>query len=293
MASKFSQLSKAGLTKEPKWLVPNLMYEVITGSTSYGVSDGKSDMDIVAYAMPPKADLFPHMIGHIEGFSTPHNKFNVFQAHHLQWNKREYDFTVYSIAKFFKLCMDNNPNMLDALFAPQRCVLFSSRSAQHVRDNRKLFLHKGAYHKMRGYAYAQLHKIRTKSNASNPKRKESIEKFGYDVKFGYHVVRLVLQCEQILIEHDLNIEKNSEVLKSIRRGEWSKEKLFDWFDQKESALETLYNESTLRYEPDEAAIRNLLMESIEDHYGVVSEKVMAPQNNNLLADIETVLEKYK
>ena len=55
---------------------------------------------------------------------------------------------------------------------------------------------------------------------------------GYSTKFAYHVVRLLLECEQILLEHDLNIEQNAEILKSIRRGEWREQKLRGWFNEK-------------------------------------------------------------
>jgi len=70
--------------------------------------------------------------------------------------------------------MENNPNMCDSLFVPQRCVLYASKVGQLVRDNRKLFLHKGSYHKFRGYAYAQLHKIGTASKVKPPKKIQDI-----------------------------------------------------------------------------------------------------------------------
>ena len=48
----------------------------------------------------------------------------------------------------------------------------------------------------------------------------TVRRFGYDVKFGYHVVRLLNQVEQILTESDMDIEQNREQLKAIRRGDW-------------------------------------------------------------------------
>jgi hypothetical protein len=162
-----------------------------------------------------------------------------------------------------------------------------------VRDNRKLFLHKGSYHKFRGYAYAQLHKIGTKADSSNPKRQESIEKYGYDVKFAYHVVRLALEGEQILMEHDLDIERNREVLKSIRRGEWTEEKLRKWFDEKEKHLEELYTKSDLRNTPDETAIKELLLNCLEYHYGSLDDAVKREVPvEKLLSELKDILERY-
>jgi hypothetical protein len=56
--------------------------------------------------------------------------------------------------------MENNPNMFDVMFLPRRCVLHSTPIYEHVRENRKLFLHKGSWHKFRGYAYSSLSKAK-------------------------------------------------------------------------------------------------------------------------------------
>jgi len=296
MSSRVQLLTKKGLAHPPKWLPQNIHYEVIMGSVAYGVSSDTSDMDVYGFAIPPKEDLFPHLRGEIQGFGQQKQRFEQYQEHHLMDKdaKQEYDFSIYSIVKFFHLCMENNPNMVDSLFVPNRCVLYSSPVAQMVRDSRKLFLHKGSYHKFRGYAYAQLHKIGTKANSQNPKRQESIEKYGFDLKFAYHVVRLALEGEQILVEQDLDIERSREVLKSIRRGEWSEEKLRGWFDEKEKQLEELYVKSDLRHSPDEDAIKELLMNCLEHHYGSLDNAVKREVPvEKMISEIQSVLDKYK
>lgn len=285
MSSRIQEANKKGLIQPPKWLPDNIHYEVITGSVAYAVSSDTSDMDIVGFAIPPKELIFPHLAGDIPGFGQQKQRFEQYQQHHVfdENKSQEYDFTIYSIVKFFDLCMQNNPNMVDTLFVPQRCVLFASKIAQHVRDRRKMFLHKGSYHKFRGYAYAQLKKIESKSNSSNPKRQASIDEFGFDVKFAYHIVRLALEAEYILMNHDLDIEVNSEILKSVRRGEWTQEKITDWFNQKESALEDLYSKSTLQIRPDEEAIKRVLVECLEMHYGSLDKAVVLKEDGDGLA----------
>ncbi len=89
-----------------------------------------------------------------------------------------------------------------------------------------------------------MHKIKGRVNASNPARAEAIARFGYDVKFAYHVVRLLDEVEQIMVEGDL--ERNREQLKSIRRGEWTLEALQAHFDAKGRALENAYAASSRR-----------------------------------------------
>lgn len=54
--------------------------------------------------------------------------------------------------------------MIDSLFTPIRCVLYSSKIANYVRENRKLFLHKGSWFKFKGYAFSTLCKLKNKKN---------------------------------------------------------------------------------------------------------------------------------
>jgi predicted nucleotidyltransferase len=270
------------LIHPPKWLISNLQYLTIMGSESYGVSSDSSDKDLYGFCIPPKDEVFPHLAGEIEGFGKQKKKFWQWQEHHIidEDTNKEYDFTVYSIVKYFQLCMDNNPNMVDSLFTPPNMVLFSTSVGQMVRDSRKLFLHKGCWHKFKGYAYAQLHKMKIKN--PDGKRKELVDKYGYDVKFAYHVVRLLLEVEMILSEHDLDLQRHNEQLKSIRRGEWKLEDVEKFFNDKERGLETLYNESTLPYKPDEEKIKDLLLNCLEHHYGSL-DRVIVRQDKEIIA----------
>jgi hypothetical protein len=298
----------------------NVHYECIMGSVAYGVSDDTSDMDIYGFCMPPKHILFPYQHGHIVGFGSKPEKFEQFQKHHIKDEGRgkDYDMTIYNIVKFFHLGMENNPNMVDALFVPERCVLHSTNIGNTVRHYRKDFLSKRCWHKFKGYAFSQLHKMKNKyakefvehcqkydipldaplkeilkpisgnddavstmitvvnkieSNGKRSKRIPLIAEHGYDTKFGYHVVRLLDECHQILEEGDLDLTRSREHLKAIRRGEWSLEKIVEYFDTKMPILEDLYGKSKLRYAPDEDFIRELLLDCIGMHYGNLSTAV--------------------
>jgi hypothetical protein len=117
-------------------------------------------------------------------------------------------------------------------------------------------------------------KVHQSGNIS--KRLESIVEFGYDVKFAYHIVRLLNEVEQILIEGDLDLEKNREQLKSIRRGDWTLEEIDLYFQKKELELEGLYTTSTLQHSPNEEEIKSLLLECLESHYGSLDKIISQP-----------------
>jgi len=277
----------------PKWLPDNMLFAAIVGSESYGVSSGGSDIDIYGIVMPPLEMIFPHLSGEIPDFGIQKQRFNVWQEHHVKTdNEKEYDFQIYSIVKFFHLAMENNPNIIDFLFVPNRCILHNTHIGQTIRSHRKDFLHKGAYHKYKGYSFSQMHKMRNHANSSNPKRKESIAKYSFDVKFAFHLIRLLDECEQILLTGDLDIEQNREKLKAIRRGEWSIDDIENYFKTKEASLEELYSKSTIPSKPNEDKIKALLMGCIEEHYGSIS-KTVNIQTSNIVNDLEQIIQKYK
>jgi predicted nucleotidyltransferase len=280
-----AELSKKGIIKPPSY-AKSTHYETIMGSFSYGVSSDSSDIDIYGFCIPPKEDVFPHLKGEIIGFGRQINRFEQWQQHHVVYEKKQYDFHVYNIVKYFSLCMENNPNMVDSLYTPPHCIVNSSKIGDMVRDERKIFLHKGSYHKFKGYAFSQLHKAKNKNPES--KRREIIKKYGYDVKFAYHVVRLADECEQILTTGTLDLGRAREHLKAIRRGEVPLEQIDEWFAEKEHSLEKLYHEcNILPYSPDEFKIKNLLLHCLEEHYGKLENCIIIPSK------AENVLKKIK
>ena len=239
------------------------------GSVAYGCNTDDSDMDIYGYAIPKLEDIFPHLRGDIPGFGTQKQNFEQYQQHGIVDGKKNYDFTIYSIIKYFQLCLDNNPNMLDSLFVPQNCVVHNTKIAQMVRENRKIFIHKGCYHKLKGYAYSQLHKMGLKNPQKGSKRAADVEKHGFDCKFAYHVIRLMDECEQLLSLGEMDLQRGKEIFKAIRRGEVSPEEITEIFNDKEKYLQKLYEESKLPWGSQEVEpqVKQLLINCLEEQYG--------------------------
>ena len=339
--SLIDNLISQNLIHPPSFLKNNVFYECMMGSEAYGVSSGESDIDIYGFCIPPKDIIFPHLKGNIIGFGKQPEKFNNFTNHNIKTkdNKKQYDISIYNIVRYFQLCMENTPNIIDSLFVPRRCILYTTQVGELVRENRHIFLHKGGWHKFKGYAFSQLHKMENKNiklyvdicNKLNidpetfdeshleslkgydqkildelimiykkitksgimSKRIKLIKKHGYDTKFGYNVVRLLNEIEQIMIEGDLDLERNREQLKSIRRGEWSLNRIKKYFEDKEKDLEQLYTNSKLRYKPDEQLIKKLLLNCLEMHFGSLNTVFPIEKNiNQLISEIQEVIDKY-
>jgi predicted nucleotidyltransferase len=267
MSSVTEKLALAGLCNPPGYVRSNTVYETVVGSVAYGVSDDLSDYDVNGFYIPPKNMLFPHLEGRILGFGKDPKPPKAYQQHHIKTERHEYDLNIYGIASYFHLCLENNPNMLDTLYTPRECILHSTNISEMVRERRNLFPHKKCWPKYKGYAYQQLHKMRGKNPEPGSKRALLRERYGFDVKFAYHTVRLLLEAEMIMDEHTIDIRRHREHLKAIRCGEVSQDDIFKWAAEKEAHLERAFEKSTLRAEPDREGIKQLLLDCLEHHYG--------------------------
>lgn len=281
-----------GLIHPPKWLADNVHYVTEMGSIAYGASTDRSDIDLYGFCVPPKEDIFPHLRGEIVDFGRQKQRFAQWQEHHIQDGDLEYDITIYNIVKYVHLCMENNPNMVDSLFTPHDCVQHITPIGQLLRDNRKMFLHKGFYHKCRGYAYSQLNKMSNRTPKS--KRYWMIEKYGFDIKYASHVIRLLCEAEQALTTGDLDLRRDAETIKAVKRGEWSEQRVRDWFADREHALQELYETSdAIPYAPDEDAIKQLLLRCLEMQYGDLSDAIHQPhKDRRALLAIRDILDQH-
>lgn len=259
------ELKDKGFVNPPYFLADNVIYLTIGGSEAYGVATDTSDKDMWGIAMPPRHYIFPTEAGIIPGFGTQPPSFNVWQEHHIKTPGTEYDFSVYSIVKFFELARIGNPNIMDALFVPQNCITTITKAGQHIRENRHLFLSKAMWPCFKGFAFNHLKNMKN----SNPtgKRKVLYDKYGYDTKDAGHLVRCLLALEDVLIECDYDLQRHKDMIKAIRRGEWTYEQVCDWFANKEKHLENVKLQSKIPQKADEIALRKILIECLEIHYG--------------------------
>lgn len=126
------------------------------------------------------------------------------------------------------------------------------------------------------------------------KRAKLVKNHSFDTKFAYHVVRLIYEVEEILTTGDLHLDQNSEILKAIRRGEWTEDRVYKFFEQKEQALNKAYENSSLPYYPDEQKIKKLLLECLEHHFGSLKDVYVEPDKyKNALLDIQNICTKLQ
>lgn len=80
----------------------------------------------------------------------------------------------------------------------------------------------------------------------NPARAALEEKFGYDTKHAYHLVRLIRMCREILTTGKVLVKRpDREELLAIRNGAWTYDQLIEFADREDKALQELYNTTTM------------------------------------------------
>ena len=128
---------------ELSYVEKHTIFECVIGSQAYGISTPESDVDKSGVMIPGKEYFY--------GLK----RFEQFQGYAGE------DKTVYNIKKAIALIAENNPNMLDLIFIPERCILKITPYWQRVLDNAHLFISKKCKFTFSGYAISQLNRIKT------------------------------------------------------------------------------------------------------------------------------------
>ena len=133
------------LTKEEwhKVLIENTVYQVITGSTSYGLDREGSDVDEKAIVILPKKHFF-----------TLGKDFETETMHEPK------DMEFHTLKKTFNMLKNQNPTIKEMIWTPEKFVVKNSKYGQALRDNKQLFLSSKVYDSFGGYARQQLMRIK-------------------------------------------------------------------------------------------------------------------------------------
>ncbi len=127
------------------WLPERTILWTTAGSRAYGTHRPDSDVDMRGICVPPRR----YRDGILEKFEQCEGP----------WDD-DLDASIYGIQKFAKLAAECNPNVIELLFGDPEDALINAHGALLV-ENRDLFLSQKARDRFRGYAMAQLKRIRT------------------------------------------------------------------------------------------------------------------------------------
>ncbi|MBS7254662.1 nucleotidyltransferase domain-containing protein [Flavobacterium branchiicola] len=184
-----------------------ILFEVISGSKSFGLNTPTSDTDIKGVYYLPKEKFFG--LDYIPQVSNETN-----------------DEVYYEIGRFVELLLKNNPNILEILASPEDCILYKHPLMEKLKIED--FLSKLCKDSFAGYAVTQIKKARglnKKIVNPLPKEKKSLLDFCYVLE-DYKTVSVL----EFLAENNLKQEQIGLVDLSNSRG------MFAMFYDHEKAL---------------------------------------------------------
>lgn len=251
-------MGKEKLNKAIKDLLPfeekNLILLGLRGSLAHGtyIQDYTDDRDVFGIVIPP-IDYF-YGLKKYEGTER-------FEG--------DIDLLIFDIRKYITLLLKNNPNVLSLLWLQDNQYLKRTELGKRLIANRYMFLSKKCYNTYSGYAYGQLKRMThyNKQGYMGKKRKELVEKYGYDCKNASHLIRLLKMGIEILTTGEVNVlRKDSQLYISIKKGEWSLEKVKSEADRLFALIDEAYVRSDLPNEPDYKWANKFCIESIKDFF---------------------------
>ena len=121
-----------------------LVYEYIRGSQAYGTSTSSSDTDTAGIFMEREEDLLGL------GLELPE----------MVKDQRQ-DNVWFSFRKYMGLLLKANPNILESLYIPEKCILYEHPCMKILKDNRDVFISKLCFNPFLRYSLEQIKKARS------------------------------------------------------------------------------------------------------------------------------------
>ncbi|RKS08335.1 putative nucleotidyltransferase [Nocardiopsis sp. Huas11] len=225
------------------------------GSGVHGLGlDGQQDRDEMGICLEPPE----YVIGLRPFEQYVHHS----RPEHTRSGPGDLDLTVYSLRKWTRLALDGNPTVLLPLFVPDHEIVAITAVGRELRDQRDRFVSRRAGHRFLGYLRAQRERMEGTRGGKHTNRPELIDRYGFDTKFAYHMVRLGLQGIELLETGRITLpmpEPDRSWLLALRRGEYTRETALERAYALEERLLTLCGTSDLPEEPDTAWAEDFLV----------------------------------
>jgi predicted nucleotidyltransferase len=133
------------------------------------------------------------------------------------------DLVMYSLRKYLRLTTKGNPTALLPLHAPAEAILVLRPLGEQLRGLAPAMLSQRAVHRFLGYLNSQRNRLLGRGRRSNvPNRPELVARYGYDVKYASHALRLAYQGLEIVRDGRLTLpmpERERERVLRVKRGE--------------------------------------------------------------------------
>ncbi|WP_304455273.1 DNA polymerase beta superfamily protein [Nocardiopsis sp. YSL2] len=235
----------------------NTVLRCQVGSGVHGLAvDGHNDRDEMGLCIEP-----PEYVIGLRRFEQYVHRS---RPDHARSGPGDLDLTVYSLRKWTRLALEGNPTVLLPLFVPDHEVVTVTAIGHDLRARRARLLSRRTGHRFLGYLRAQRERMEGVRGGRHTNRPELVERYGFDTKYAYHMVRLGLQGVELLETGAITLpvpDPDRSWLLALRRGEHTREEALERARALEERLIRLCRTSGLPEEPDAAWADRFLVDA--------------------------------
>lgn len=226
----------------------------VVGSGVHGIAiEGTDDHDEMGVFIEPPE----HVIG--LGRPVEHYVFRT-QPEGARSGPGDTDLVIYALRKYLRLATKGNPTALLPLYAPADSIVVSTPLGEELRGLAAAVMSQRAVHRFVGYMNAQRERLVGNRRGGVPNRPELVARYGYDVKYASHALRLAYQGLEIVRDGRLTLpmpDRERERVLAVKRGDVpAMADVLDEMDGVRARIEDLLGtgRTPLPAEPDAAAI---------------------------------------
>ena len=240
----------------------------VVGSGVHGIAiEGTDDHDEMGVFIEPPE--------HVAGIWKPFDHY-VYrtQPEGARSGPGDTDLVSYSLRKYLRLATKGNPTALLPLYAPPADVMVLTKLGAELRALAPAVLSRRAVRRFVGYMDSQRERLLGRGRRGRmPSRPELVARYGYDVKYASHALRLAYQGLEVARDAQLTLpmpDRERERVLQVKRGDVPDladvlSEIAELQRQIQELLDT--GRTPLRAEPDLDTIGEWCIEAHRRHWG--------------------------
>jgi hypothetical protein len=243
----------------------NEILHTVVGSGVHGIAiEGTDDEDEMAVFIEP----VEHVIGTAERMDIVTYRT---KPEGERSEPGDIDLSMYSLRKYIRLAAVGNPTAVLPLWCPQSSIIHMTETGRLLREHRSSFMSQQSVHRFLGYMDAQFERMMGRGKRNRvPNRPELVERYGWDVKYGAHALRLAYQGYEICLMGRLTLpmaEGPREHVLAVKRGEVTRTEVANKIlNLTKTTRQVLKNGTPLPEKPDWDTIGAFSVRAHLDHW---------------------------
>jgi predicted nucleotidyltransferase len=240
----------------------SIIHLFVGGSQLHGAKvSGYDDLDIYGCYVETRANILGLLsLEHFVWSSGSQERKNTAD---------DVDVTLYSLHRWGELLLKGNPAIIHYLFAANQNLEVSTWT-EHILPHREKFITRKAAEQYLGFSTSQRMRLTgERGMGRHGQRPDLVEKYGYDVKFAMHYVRLLYECRELLAHSHVTLPRPSDErqhLIDIRTGKYTQDEVFKAGDDLRSECESLLANSLLPENVDKEFLSHVIAQAYESHW---------------------------